>query len=262
MRNHDNLPRWIPLLCVLFVCACGAEADAGQPPAADAPRQELAKTTAPAPVAETPAPTGDSGASEPAPGTVIQMPAAQTDTINIERGAILDVWLNNREGDLKILTNTRSIGSAIVTGDLFRYNQVTTDPDLREFWGKPLLLKWSGLLEITEAGTYVFVFDLSKTASGHCCSSMDVQTLISLDDQSVFNIADTEGVTRTFSHTDSRELSLAKGFHKLEVWLAVGDDGGWNLPADTDLGAFIKIRSPRSMTAEPLNASQVWHRTR
>jgi|GEM_PF-3346942 len=184
-------------------------------------------------------------------------PAEPQDTIVLAPGALLDVWLNDGKTDLRAATSERSLGSAVVRGDFFRYNAVNFDPDLRGFWGQPLLLKWSAFLEITERGPYVFESELSKERGW---GAMEVRTLVRVDDQTVFEEeVKVFGSNRIFK-TGSRSLTLAPGSHRLEVWLAA--ENRMALPPATQLGTFLKIRAPGVMTAEPLQPSQVWHRVR
>lgn len=101
----------------------------------------------------------------PEAGARFIAPAETIDSVDLRPGALLDVWLNDEDADLRTLSGERSLGTAVVRGDFFRYNTVNSDPDLRGFWGRPLLLKWSAILEITERGAHVFVSELSKEAS-------------------------------------------------------------------------------------------------
>jgi hypothetical protein len=183
-------------------------------------------------------------------------PIAAVDTAELAHGALLDVWLNDGNADLRTVSGERSLGTAVVRGDFFRYNAVNSDPDLRGFWGRPLLLKWSALLEIPDRGAHVFVSELSKDRS---YGAMDVETMVRVNDETVFEKEVKVFGSNTISEMGSRVLTLAPGFYRLEVWLAAS---GRALPPDTQLGTFLKIRAPGMMTAEPLQSSRVWHRTR
>jgi hypothetical protein len=183
-------------------------------------------------------------------------PMAPVDTAELAHGALLDVWLNDRARDLRDLTNERSLGTAVVRGDFFRYNTVNSDPDLRHLWGQALVLKWSALLEITDRGAHVFVSELSKERS---TGAYEIRTLVRVNDETVFEKGVRVNLSNTISEVDSRVLTLAPGFYRLEVWLAAS---GRTLNASTQLGTYLKIRAPGISAAEPLDPSRVWYRTR
>jgi hypothetical protein len=194
-----------------------------------------------------------------APGTDAPFiaPADPADTVDLVPGALLDVWLNDRERDPRAVTTERSLGTAVVRGDFFRYNTVNFDSDLRSFWGQPLLLKWSALLDIPEGGQHVFVSELSKERG---FGAMVVRTMVRLNEETLF-----EKQVRVFGgnkidEVGSRDLALAPGYYRLEVWLAV--ENSLALPPATQLGTFLKIRAPGEMTPTPVQSSRIWHRTR
>jgi hypothetical protein len=194
-----------------------------------------------------------------APGTDAPFlaPAEGADTMDLVPGALLDVWLNDRRRDVRTLSSERSLGTAVVQGDFFRYNTVNSDPDLRGFWGQPLLLKWSAILEIPEGGPHVFESELSKERGG---GAMELRTLVRVNDETVF-----EREIRVFggnqiSQVGSRVLPLTPGFYRLEVWLSAKN--GLALSPSTRLGTFLRIRAPGRMTAEPVQSSRIWHRVR
>lgn len=184
-------------------------------------------------------------------------PAEPAGTQDIARGAVLDVWLNDRRRDLRALTSEPSLGSAIVQGDFFRYTSVNSHPDLRGFWGQPLLLKWSALLEITAQGPHVFVSNLSKERGW---GAMTVRTLVRLNEETLFEKEVRVFGSNEISEVNSRALTLAPGFYNLEVWLAA--ENALALPPGTQLGTFITMREPGVMTGEPLPPSRIWYRVR
>ncbi|HEU4882980.1 MAG TPA: hypothetical protein VFT45_12055 [Longimicrobium sp.] len=191
----------------------------------------------------------------PAEDALFIAPLASVDTAELAHGALLDVWLNDRRRDIRELTNERSLGTMVARGDFFRYNTVNSDPDLRGLWGQGLLLKWSALLEITERGPHVFMSELAKERS---TGAYEFRTLVRVNDETVFERGVRVNLTNTVSELDSRVLTLAPGFYRLEVWLAAS---GRPLDSSTQLGTYLKIRAPGVMTAEPLQSSRVWHRT-
>jgi hypothetical protein len=207
------------------------------------------------PAAELAAPAGIVMGHGTETGARFIAPAGPVDTVDLARGALLDVWLNDGESDLRTVTSERSLGTAVVRGDFFRYNTVNSDPDLRGFWGQPLVLKWSALLEIPEGGAHVFESALSKERGW---GAMEVRTLVRVNEETVFEEDVRVFGSNQISRAGSRVLTLAPGFHKLEVWLAV--ENRLELPAATQLGTFLKIRAPGIRTAEPV--SRVWHRVR
>lgn len=185
---------------------------------------------------------------------VVLAPAESGTVTNLEQGAVLDLWLNSREGDLKALTIDRSVGSMIATSDFFRYNHINSDPDLRGYWGQPLLLKWSALLEITESGAHVFSFEMKRQQEPNRLNGP--RTLVTLNGETVFQ-AQKNYAYNEFSEMGSAVLSLSPGFYRLEVWLAAGTP---NVVPSTDFGTYIKVREPSSMTPQPLQFSRIWHR--
>ncbi|HET7229653.1 MAG TPA: hypothetical protein VFJ16_06615 [Longimicrobium sp.] len=187
----------------------------------------------------------------------ITAPAEPADTTNLEPGALLDVWLSDRNVDIRTITTERSLGTAVVQGDFFRYNVVNSDPDLRGFWGQPLLLKWSALLEIPDRGAHVFAAELSRERGGR---AIQVRTMVRVDEETVFEKQVRVFLGNPIFETSSRVLTLAPGYHRLEVWLAV-DTRQAVLPA-SQLGIVLKIRPPGQMTAEPVQPSRIWHRVR
>jgi len=178
---------------------------------------------------------------------------------NRARGAVLDVWLNNREGDLRTLTSERSLGTAVVQGDYFRYNKVNSIADLRAFWGKPMVLKWTALYQVMERGPHVFLFELSKERAGRAISA---QTMVVLNEEIVFQKQARTYGSGSISEVDSHVVTLAPGFYRLEVWLAATHQPNRNPPVDTQLGTYIKVRVPSDQTPQPLPSARIWHRTR
>lgn len=183
-------------------------------------------------------------------------PILSVDTAEIAHGALLDVWLNDRARDIRDLTNERSLGTAVVRGDFFRYNTVNSNADLRHLWGQPLVLKWSALLEITDRGPHVFMSELSKERS---TGAYEVRTLVRVNDETVFEKGVRVNLTNTISEVDSHVLTLAPGFYRLEVWLAAS---GRALNPSTQLGTYLKIRAPGISAPAALDPSRVWYRTR
>lgn len=192
-----------------------------------------------------------------AESTGLRDPAEPADTIRYAPGALLDVWLHDKARDLRSQTSERSLGTAVVRGDFFRYTTVNFDPDLRGLWGQPLLLKWSAFLEVPEAekGVHVFVSELTKERYN---GAMRVRTMVRINEQTVFERDLRVFLTNSIFETQSRPIALPPGFHKLEVLLAV--DNQLDLPPATQLGTYLKIRPPGQMTAAPLDPSRVWHR--
>lgn len=195
--------------------------------------------------------------SSPVSGAPRMAPAERQDTIELAPGALLEVWLNDRRQDIRTIASERSLGVAVVRGDFFRYNAVNSDPDLRGMWNQPLLLKWSGLLEITDRGPHVFVSELVKERG---YGAMGVRTLVRINGETVFERDVRVTLQRPIFEADSRVLTLVPGHHRLEVWLAV--DSGRDLPPGIQLGTLVKIRAPGQMTAEPVQSSRIWHRVR
>jgi hypothetical protein len=181
-------------------------------------------------------------------------PLRLSDTINLAPGALLDVWLNDPRKDLRTLSRERSMGAAVVRGDFFRYNSISLDPDLRGYWGQPLLLKWSAILEITEPGVHVFESELSKERGW---GAMVVRTLVTLNQETLFDKEVRVFGSNQIFEMGSRTLSLAPGRYTLEVWLAA--ENRLRLPPETRLGTFLKIRAPSLRTGQPIQSSQLWH---
>jgi hypothetical protein len=175
---------------------------------------------------------------------------------NLARGAVLDVWLNNRDGDLATLTSERSLGTVVVQGDYFRYNKVNADSDLRSYWGQPLLLKWSALLEITERGQHVFVSEMSKEKG---VRPFSIRSLVKLNGETLFEREAQEHAV-PISVVESKVVSLEKGYHRLEVWLAA--DFNQAPVSTTQLGTYVKMRAPSDRTPQLLPSSRIWHRAR
>lgn len=185
-------------------------------------------------------------------------PLERADTLELAPGAVLEVWLSDRGRDLRTITSERALGTAVVRGDFFRYTSVNADPDLRGFWGQPLLLRWSALLEITEQGSHVFALELSRERGGR---AMQVRTLVRLNEETVFERqVRVTGLGNSISESGSHVALLAPGFYKLEVWLAL--DTRSALPPSSQLGTFIRLREPSAMTPAPLPSSRLWHRVR
>lgn len=177
------------------------------------------------------------------------------DAQDLAPGAVLDVWLNDPHMDMLTLSSVRSLGNAVVRGDFFRYTSVNSDPDLRAFWGQPLLLKWSALLEIKTGGPHVFAAELLRERGP---GALFVRTMVRVDGETVFEKDLRVLLGAPISETGSRELSLAPGFHRLEVWLAARNPMGFS--PSTQLGTYLKIRGPNDMTLAPVQLSQLWHR--
>jgi hypothetical protein len=191
------------------------------------------------------------------PGEPLSVAAAgSADTADLRPGALLDVWLNDRQVALRTLTNEPSLGTAVVRGDFFRYNAVNADAALRDFWGQELVLRWSAFLEVPERGAHVFVSELSKERG---YGAMGVRTLVRLNDVTLFEEELRVHGYHRISETGSHVMTLEPGFHRLEVWLAAS---GRTPPPATLLGTYLKIRAPGAMTAEPVRPPRIWHRVR
>jgi hypothetical protein len=181
----------------------------------------------------------------------------EPDTNEFRPGAILDVWLNDRTRDPRAITSEPSLGRAVVQGDFFRYNSVNLDPELRRFWGQPLLLKWSAILEITEEGEHVFVSELSKERA---TGAMTVRTLVRLNDETLFEKDVRISLTNPILERGSRALRLSPGRYRLDVWLAVQNVR--DVPPSTQLGTYLSIRSPSLSAAVPVQPSRISHLVR
>jgi hypothetical protein len=185
-------------------------------------------------------------------------PLERADTLELAPGAVLEVWLSDRGRDLRTIASERALGTAVVHGDFFRYTSVNADPDLRGFWGQPLLLRWSAILEITERGQHVFALELSKERGNR---AMQVRTLVRLNEETVFERqVRVTGLGNSISEPGSHVAVLAPGFYRLEVWLSL--DTRSDLPPSSQLGTFIRLREPSAMTPAPLPSSRLWHRVR
>ncbi|MBB4637847.1 hypothetical protein [Longimicrobium terrae] len=256
MKQH---PLTSAILAIIVIAACGSPSPNPDDRArADSLQRELSRLQqAQRGPVENPA-TSSQPAAVPVAGAssnvVVLAPAEPGTVTDLEQGAVLDLWLNNREGDLKALTIDRSVGSMIATSDFFRYNHINSDQDLRGYWGRPLLMKWSALLEITESGAHVFSFELKRQQDPNRLDGS--RTLVTLNGETVFQ-AQKEYAYDEFSEMGSAVLSLSPGFYRLEVWLAAGTP---HVVPSTDLGTYIKVREPSSMTPQPLQSSRIWHR--
>lgn len=186
-------------------------------------------------------------------------PLAAADT-NLVPGMLLDVWPYDREVKemgLRVATEGPSLGIAVRNGDFFRYNSINSDPNLRSQWGEPRLLRWSGILQITEAGDHVFSLEFSKERGW---GALEAQTLVMLNGETLYEDDVRVFGSNAFRRSGSRMLPLRPGPYRLEVWLAVKNQ--LPLEPSTRLGTYLSIRPPSKRVAEPLQASQVWHRER
>ncbi|HEU4454261.1 MAG TPA: hypothetical protein VFR81_14430 [Longimicrobium sp.] len=238
-------------ICTLVLATAGCGTLAAGPARPDAPARGMRAEhrVSARPVRVEPLPVGPARFSD----VEVVEPGFQQ---NLARGAVLDVWLNNRDGDLATLTGERSLGTTVVQGDYFRYNKVNADPDLRSYWGQPLLLKWSALLEITERGPHVFVSELSKEKGVRPFSA---RTLVKLNGETLFE-REAQEHAYPISVVESKVVSLERGFHRLEVWLAADFN---RAPASTtQLGTYVKMRAPSDRTPQLLPSSRIWHRAR
>ena len=181
-------------------------------------------------------------------------PVELADTNEFQPGALLGVWLNDRSKDLRTLTSEPSLGTAVVRGDFFRYTSVLSDANLRGFWGQPLALKWSAILQINQQGEHVFLSELSQERNR---GAIYIRTLVMLNDETLFEEDMRDFLTHTILRRGSRTLTLAPGKYRLEVWLAVHNV--LNLPGSTQLGTFVSMREPGLSAAVPLPASRISH---
>src|ERR1700741_1155674 len=150
---------------------------------------------------------------------------APADTVRFSPGALLDVWMNDDRRDLRAITSERSLGTAVMQGDFFRYTSINADADLRGYWGQHLVLKWSAYLEVAEPGLHVFVSELSKERNR---GAIRVRTLVRVNEVTVFERQVREFGSNQIFEVASYPLPLARGYHRLEVWLSVSN--GLSLP--------------------------------
>lgn len=263
MTTHRSTLPVILLTSMLAASGCGAFAG-GADPSRSAPEAAWGyhADARPAPgrarlQAGTAAVPGTGVRHAPAGGTAVVtavVTAAET-ADSIAPGAVLDVWLNDPAVDLRTLSSGTSLGNAVVRGDFFRYASVNSDPGLRGYWGRPLLLKWSALLRITEHGKHVFVTELSKERRN---GAIAVRTLVRLNGETLFEEEVRKFGVNEISETGSRELVLAPGRYELEVLLAVRNVLA--LPPSTQLGTYLRMRAPSDRTPVPVQ-SRLWYRT-
>lgn len=221
-------------------------------------------TSAASPMTDTPAPQAGTSAPEPGPGDSTRVEPSQKPVSDraLDPGLVLDVWLWDGEGDLKLLTRDRSLGSMVATEEYFRFNQVNTDEALRSYWGRPMILKWSGYLKIEEDGPHSLAFELFKEYTGQGWSTeMKVQTIADIGGMTMFEKTVEVHDNERIFEPQARVLRLRPGYYTVNVWLAVYHRhySNWSLPSSTQLGTVIKIRPPSARTPVPIQPSQVWH---
>lgn len=236
---HTIRTRVLPAVVLLAVAGCtfpAVDPSAGAAPAADAP---LASRAAPA----------------DAPSL---SPVSRPDTIEMAPGAVLDLWLSEGgEVDFRALNTRSSVANTVVRGDFFRYATIGSDPGLRGFWNQPIVLRWTAWFEATEAGPHVFVAELSKERT---FGAMRVSTLVRVNEETILEKRVRVFGSNSITEAGSRMVNLARGHHRMEIWLAV--ENTLALPPSINLGTFVKVRAPDMMGLEPLPLSRVWHRTR
>jgi hypothetical protein len=137
----------------------------------------------------------------------------------------------------------------------------TAVPDLARFSQTAFPgMRWSGHLEISEAGQYVFAGELS-VSNEHRQSSCAYT--VSLGGAPLIEIAQANGGRHFHPPLDGRwsataALSLDAGRHPVEIWLACVSHPDWGL-GKPDVVAMLSWRSPSDSVLRPVPASVFVH---
>lgn len=137
----------------------------------------------------------------------------------------------------------------------------TAVPDLARFSQTAFPgMRWSGHLEINEAGQHVFAGELSVGAQ-HRQSSCALS--VTLAGAPLLEIAQANQGYRVSPPLDGRwsataALSLDRGRHPVEIWLACVSHPEWGL-GTPDVAATLSWRSPSDSVLRPVPASVFVH---
>lgn len=183
----------------------------------------------------------------------------------LSSGPKLDLWLIE-DSDLTIIPNQPSMGSMIDNSELFNFGSYRSDHFLKQYYGKPTGLMWSGVLVVEKAGDYMFLHELDiKTENAGAGWSYNIFSQLWLKDIVLSKHAERRIRARKggiFPKTS--RIKLEAGKYEFKLWLSVsfvrhaGYGSSYNLEPQ-NINVRLKMRGPSNRVPINITKEHIYH---
>jgi hypothetical protein len=215
--------------------------------------------------------TSATPASAPKGSPVTQIAKANTQSLKLQPGALLDVWLLEPDNDA--IPTTPSMGTVLDEKAYFSLARYLDEPTLKGSEGQPLGFLWSGFLKIKEKGQHVFVIELvhgkGRSAANKFLypDTINLAAELQIEGETVVSGKDSflDRENQAASKPFSAIAELEPGLYKMQLWVtatAIPDHKGDNpgLIIHKNLSVALKLRAPSARTAMPLTSADIFHK--
>lgn len=197
--------------------------------------------------------TAGSPVPEASPTAEHQSPvpsATPTSTQNLTSGAILDVWYLQPGADIKTIVSSEvPIARMLDKGPFFSLSSFTADPNLTSYKKKCLALRWSGLINITEAGRQLLIMEV-KLEQDSYYQWNGSSFILELDNKETLSISDAKVDRHDPLITATATLDLEPGYYSFMLYFYPKSGAAPNMKGTITL----KIRDEDTLTPAALGA--------